>query len=76
MVIDEAKCAQFVMLPKHDDNCVGCCWLPICLLTTCPIRTIKNGQIKCKIRSCDDLELTESSIVSQYNKGLYKDLTM
>jgi len=76
LVTDMAKCAKFVSTPKMMEECNKCCWLPVCLLTMCPIKSASGENIKCKMSNEREKKLTDNTILSQYIKGIYKDLTM
>lgn len=74
LIYEEYKNAQFIGLPKIMDKCNSCCWLPTCLITTCPYRVARGINIDCKLVNEKEIKNIEDYIILQYKKGNYKNL--
>lgn len=71
LFIDESKTARFILPLELLKQCDKCCWMPICLLTTCPYRGAKNLPMRCKLNGDKSIQDVENNIVAQYKKGIF-----
>lgn len=72
--INEANNSRFLELAQKHKKCDGCCWLPQCLICTCPLYNAKGHGIRC-LKEFIGIDYLNESIWSAYSQGKAIDLT-
>ena len=70
LIIQEEKNAQFLQLAKPLKRCKNCSWLPLCLMTSCPLKT---NSLQCKLDYPYAFVEIEQGLISMILKGNYID---
>lgn len=72
--INEANNSRFLELAKKHKKCEECCWLPQCLICTCPLSNAKGQGIRC-LKEFIGEDFLDVSIWNAYTRGKAIDLT-
>lgn len=73
VVINEAVNSFYTQLHTPYEKCRNCCWLPVCLMNTCPYSLEEDKRVRCVLKY-NSHNFYNRIILSAFNKGDYIEI--